>query len=509
MVAQRERDTDQTDVIPADDWHRLGLVQEGVEVELVALILLDGMVPEHLSEQMLERVAGQLEPEDFADLRCRTAYAAMLRILARGLRPDQTMLAAELRNVPGNTGPGAYDLVDILALTTQLGGPASGLARCRELVRIVQDAAAKRAVFAISQRAAAAVLRREQSAGDTMDAALSALDAARRRYNAVGGADDTAANAVAQYREMTRQWRETPHALRGTTTGLRYLDERTRGLHPSDLWVISARMGQLKTSLMLSMALAAARSCRMGEQVGIVSLEMTKDWLMHRMAAMLSAQSASAIEDGDSRVDWERVDDALAELEQLPIRIIDVAGAARRTNGARGKLTASEIGRHARAWHQDRGLTALYVDYLELIRPAQEEAKQSRDLQLAAATISLKGLAAELGVPVVLLAQAGRETTRRASLVPQLEDIRYSDEIAAAADVVIFPVWWDYYRQRGRELPLEAQNKPAGVVDLYLGKMRNRAAGMVSAWVIAERMQIVDYDDRARCPVDYNGRRYA
>jgi replicative DNA helicase len=264
-------------------------------------------------------------------------------------------------------------------------------------------------------------------------------------------------------------------------------------------------MSMGKTSNMLSMALAASRNCLLGHAIGIVSLEMSKGALTNRLVAMISGQSASGIEDGASWIDWDAVAEAQDELEVLPIRIIDAGGAARRTNGSRGRMTVVEIARHARAWHQSERLDGVFVDYLELVTPRPEDAKEPRDVKLGSTAQGLKALAEELAIPVILLAQANRETEKRTTHVPTLADIRGTDELAGVADVVLFPVVWDYYRVRGQELPSEAANLPPGVVDLFVAKQRNRSAGKVRAFFLADRMQVVDYDERRQCPVDYHG----
>lgn len=482
-----------------EDWQRSGLVQEEAERELLGLALSDATLPEHLAGGYFEEMANALKPADFAIPLHRAAFTSMLRVGERGLRPDLLALEADLRGREG------YGVGDIAALTLGVYDSANR-GRFTDLVNTVKEAAARRRGTLLTGKIAAALADRDVSPEEAMERGIRALHAVRDDYTAaLGGADDTIGNVVADYRRMVEGWKATPGALRGTTTGLAVLDHETRGVHLGDLWVIGARMSMAKTALMLSMALGAARNCGAGHQVGIISLEMRKTAILHRLASMLSGQSATAIEDGDASVDWDAVDAALAELELLPIRIIDAQGAARKTNGSRGKMTVDEIARHARAWHQAARLDALYIDYLELITPRKDDAKQSRDLQVGGNAIALKALASELDIPVVLLCQLNRETDKRASHIPTLSDLRYSDEIAAVADVVLFPVRWDYYRERGQEVPEEGKDKPRGAMDLWIAKQRNRAVSMAQAFYLKERMQVVDFDEKRKVPVDYHG----
>lgn len=494
-----EPDAEGARVAVADDWEGAGLVHAHIERELMSMAMEDCCVPSHLSCGYLETLAAQLQPDDFYVPECRVALTAMLAIAKRGLTPDLLLLEPEL----GKQNHVA--VIDVLCLAGHSTDPMNR-PRFMELMGIVREAAVRRRLALMNSKATQRTTDHSTTPDDLITQHITALETVRERYCApIGGADDTVGNVVEEYRHQVDEWRSTPFALRGTTTGIRALDAHTRGAHRGDLWITAARMSMGKTALALTMLLAGARSCLPGHQVAFVSLEMKKKAILHRLAAMLSCQSATDIEDGAPWVDWDAVDQALEELSVLPIRLIDSQGAATKTNGSRGKMPADEIARYARAWNQEARLDALFVDYLELITARPEEARQSRDLQVGGNAIAMKALASELDIPVVLLVQANKETEKRASHVPTLADLRYSDEIGAVADVVLFPINWDYYRVRGQEVPKEAENKPAGVMDIFIGKQRNRGAGMVSAFYLSERMQVVDYNEQRQCPVDYNG----
>ena len=86
-----------------------------------------------------------------------------------------------------------------------------------------------------------------------------------------------------------------------------------------------------------------------------------------------------------------------------------------------------------------RRLGLILVDYLQLIDAASTERRDmNRAMELGSISKSLKALARELNVPVVVLSQLNREVERRDTKRVQLSDLRDSGAIEQDADVVVF-----------------------------------------------------------------------
>ena len=86
-----------------------------------------------------------------------------------------------------------------------------------------------------------------------------------------------------------------------------------------------------------------------------------------------------------------------------------------------------------------RRLGLILVDYLQLIDAASTERREmNRAMELGSISKSLKALARELNVPVVVLSQLNREVERRDTKRVQLSDLRDSGAIEQDADVVVF-----------------------------------------------------------------------
>ena len=98
--------------------------------------------------------------------------------------------------------------------------------------------------------------------------------------------------------------------------------------------------------------------------------------------------------------------------------------------------TTSQIGPIARQFKRKHGLRLVVVDYLQLLQfPSGRWVP--RHEQVAAMTRDLKGLARDLGCPVIALAQLNRNLENRQDKRPQLSDLRESGSIEQDADTVL------------------------------------------------------------------------
>ncbi|HET8911533.1 MAG TPA: replicative DNA helicase, partial [Ktedonobacteraceae bacterium] len=201
----------------------------------------------------------------------------------------------------------------------------------------------------------------------------------------------------------------------GVPTGFTDLDRLTGGLQRSDLIILAARPAVGKTSLALSLAHNAA--VKFKNSVAVFSLEMSKEQLVQRllsMDAMIDQQRLRTgwIEDEE----WERIVEAMGTLSEANIWIDDTAG-----------ISTVEMRSKARRLQAERGVDLIIVDYLQLMQSsAGGKRNENRVQEISEISRNLKGLARELNVPVLALAQLSRAVESRQSKVPQLSDLRES-----------------------------------------------------------------------------------
>ncbi len=227
-------------------------------------------------------------------------------------------------------------------------------------------------------------------------------------------------------------------------TGLIELDSIISGMGAGDLIVLGGRPGMGKTALAANIAFAAARD---GKKPLFFSLEMTKPELSQRWLAGLTGFSTDKQRHGKIEPqEWPRLIEAQQILQALPIGIDDQA-----------RLSVAQMRQRARRHKRRFGLDLLIVDHLQLIR--QGGRVENRRLEIGDATSSLKAVAKELQVPVLLLSQLSRAVEQRDNKRPSLADLRESGDIEQDADVVLFLYREEYYLQRAklRRTPGEKQ----------------------------------------------------
>jgi replicative DNA helicase len=126
------------------------------------------------------------------------------------------------------------------------------------------------------------------------------------------------------------------------------------------------------------------------------------------------------------------------------------------------------------AERQGQPLAALVIDHIGLIRPSKRYSG-NRVQEMTEISSGLKGLAKELGVPVLGLSQLSREVERREDKRPILSDLRDSGSIEQDADVVLGLYRESYYLERKTDLTDDEINRLAraqNVLEIEILKQR-------------------------------------
>jgi replicative DNA helicase len=237
-------------------------------------------------------------------------------------------------------------------------------------------------------------------------------------------------------------------------------------LKPGEITILGGRPGMGKTAASLAVALAAARA---GHGTSFVSLEMRTGELMRRAISDLVFSSGDAVEydhilNGKiNRFERERIAQARMAIESWPLMLTDP------TSLKIGQL-AMLIRRQQRRMKVNKGqeLKIVIIDYLQLIRPNHASNSLYQDITEISRT--LKEVAKECGVALIVLAQLNREVEKREDKRPKLSDLRDSGSIEQDADNVIFLFREEYYLQQSE--PLDDKGRADWEISMSAAKNR-------------------------------------
>jgi replicative DNA helicase len=209
----------------------------------------------------------------------------------------------------------------------------------------------------------------------------------------------------------------------GPLTGYPDLDRYLNGLRQQALYILAARPSVGKSALALNIAENIAET---GLPVGFMSLEMSEDELNSRTLARYSGVNIQKALCGDiMQGEVPRLVGMLGKSSKLPIHIREMEG-----------VTINQIRSEARRMVAQHRCGLIVIDYLQLIRGSREY-RGNRATELTEVSSGLKGMAKELKVPVLALAQISREVEKENRL-PRLSDLRESGSIEQDADVAMF-----------------------------------------------------------------------
>lgn len=259
----------------------------------------------------------------------------------------------------------------------------------------------------------------------------------------------------------------------GTPTGFYDVDNRLAGLQPGALIILGARPAMGKTSFAMSLARnAAAGTAEVpGKPVILFSLEMSREELVMRLLSSEARVNMQRLKTGFlSDDDWPKLLQAIGRLQEWPIYLDDTAAISVMEVRSKCRKLMSELGTE---------LGLVVIDYLQLMEShasSRNRTIDSRAMEVAYISRSLKALARELRCPIMALSQLSRASEQSKDKKPMLSHLRESGSIEQDADIVMFIHRDDYYNEMS-ELKNQAEiiiaknrNGPTGSVMLYFHK---------------------------------------
>ena len=433
------------------------------EVTVLGAMLLDALA--------ITDATAKLRAEDFALDSHQRIYRVMVDLLAQGHAVDliTVMDALTKRRELDAIGGAAY-----LAFLTE-GIPRNP--NIESYVRIVKDKSLLRQLLGIFNEGMAAAAEQSEDATKVLNdvevrLAEVADSAIQRGFSNI---PEIVANSFGSIDALYEQGRE----VTGLATHYIEFDKMTSGLQNSELIIIAARPSMGKTAWAINIAQNCA--VRDGKIVAVFSLEMSKESLLRRMLASEALVGSRKLQTGFiPREDKGKLMAALDRLMNSRMFIDDTPG-----------ITLAEMRAKERRLRQQEGaLDLVVIDYLQLMTGAttgSQKRFENRTQEVSSISRGLKGLAKELGVPVIALSQLSRGSEQRTGdKKPLLSDLRESGSIEQDADVVAFIHREEYYDRENEDLK--------GKAEIIIAKQRNGPTGSVQLAYLSDFTRFENLD---------------
>lgn len=395
-------------------------------------------------------------------------FEVLLEIFASGKEIELVSLIQHLldRGLLGRVG-GPSAVTDIYTY-------APSPRHFKQHIAHLQDKFKGREILRISNEGQAAVY-------DSPDAVDETLERMERELMAIRDTDSAekpqtvrqAAGLVID--DFQAELKHEPSA-KGISTGFEELDRATNGLKPGEMTVIGARPSVGKTACMMNIAEHVCIGS--GVPTLVFSAEMTTKALTKRMIFSRAKFDMNKLSRGyaPTKGDLLRIQRAAIEVADAKMHFDDSSGP-----------TISYIRAKARRMKREHDIGLICIDYLGLIKSVSKQSQFSREREIAEISAGVKGMAKDLGIPVILLAQLNRDVEKRPgkgakSARPRMSDLKDSGSIEADADVIGL-LSRDSY-QAG-----EDPDAIEGLSCLDLVKNRNGPTGPISLTFIAELMR--------------------
>jgi replicative DNA helicase len=409
--------------------------------------VLSGMIMDREAIAVAEEF---LKPDDFYSPANGVVYATMAELFARNIPVDVVTLSDKLAEKGMLAQIGGRDAIIRLAADFYTSANTAAHAR------IVAEKSLVRRLIKAGQQVATMGYEGKESAAAILEAAERTIFeiSEGRTGRDFTHISEVLTESFARLEELSKN----KGKLTGVETGFHDLDRITAGLQPSDLILLGARPSMGKTAFLLNIAAHAA--IRKSVPTAVFSLEMSKGQLGNRMLAMESGIDMNKMRTGDIGDSWGALAAAIDRISNGALFIDDTPG-----------ISITEMRTKCRRLKVEKKLGLVIIDYLQLMQGSQMgRAAENRQLEISEISRSLKGLAKELNVPILVAAQLSRAVEARKDHRPMLSDLRESGAIEQDADIVAFLYREAYYNKETLD-----QN----LAEVIIAKQRNGPTGMI------------------------------
>ncbi|MCR5605816.1 MAG: replicative DNA helicase [Treponema sp.] len=386
-----------------------------------------------------------LRPERFFSQKNQVVFEAMLSLYRQGITGDLISLVNEL------TTTGRLDAAGGVAYVSALTNTVPTSANIEHYAEIVRDNSIRRDLISMSadmKLEAYDATKKSSRILDSVEQKIFQLND-KNQMNAVYVMKDVIPKTID---EIDNRYKNSG-SYTGIPSGFIDLDGMTSGFQKSELIIIGARPSMGKTAMALSMMqhIAIERDI----PTGFFSLEMSVNQIGQRILSQVARVSGTRLRSGVLKMDdFKRIQDAAGKCYSSPLYIVDTPN-----------MKLLDLRAMARRLRVNYNVQIIFIDYIGLITSENADAPVYE--QISEISKSLKALARELEIPIVVLCQVARSAEAKE---PNLAELRGSGSIEQDADVVMF-----IHRERKKT----DEENPVMDAKLIVAKQRNGPIGDV------------------------------
>ena len=412
-------------------------------------------------EAVSAAVQQHLRPDDFYSRANQRVFEAVISLDAKGLRPDIQTVVQELKHLGKLDEAGGASYVS--GLTTVI--PSS--ANIEYYAQMVKDYSLKRALIKLASQIGVHAYDESKEARETLEEV---------QKNIFKLSDDRQIFSSRKIGEVLKETidiidnaMKSKNPITGIPTGFSRLDQLTAGFQRDEFIIIGARPSVGKTALALNMASHIVFHQKI--PAGFFSLEMSSIALVQRLISSEAMVQAQNLRSGFlSTGDYKKIIDVMGIIYDAPFHIVDMPN-----------MSLLDLRSQARKLRSQQQVEIIFIDYLGLI--GHEKTALPRYEQISEISRSLKSLARELHIPVVVLCQLNRDAQFE---VPTLANLRDSGSIEQDADLVMFLNREPPKKKKGDKEEEKQVTSDVIPTDLIVAKQRNGPTGVVKLELVSK-----------------------
>jgi len=412
------------------------------------------------AEAVSSVIEKRLRFDDFYSRANQCIFKAIMSLDEKGLRPDIQTVVQELKQLGklDEAGGASY----VASLTTVI--PSS--ANIDYYVQMVKNHSLRRALLKVASHIGVSAYDESMDSKVVLESVQQKIFELTddRQISSSRNIGDVLFEAIDKIEEVYK----TKKPISGISTGFERLDQLTSGFQKDEFIIIGARPSVGKTALALNMAANIAFHQKI--PAGFISLEMSDIALVQRLISCEAMVEGQNLRSGFlSPSDLKKIKATMDRIYQAPFHLVDVPN-----------MELLQLRSQARKLRSQQHIEILFIDYLGLI--GHENAYLQRFEQINQISRSLKSLARELHIPVVVLCQLNRDAQWE---VPTLANLRDSGSIEQDADLVLF-----LHRELGKKNKKDDDEQPVNSntvpTELIVAKQRNGPVGVIKLELLSK-----------------------